>query len=243
MANILVVVAHADDEALGCGATIAKHVANKDDVTLLVMTDGVSSRNADSSSQNSLFQNTLPQNNGQATLTNDDKVSQRQSALQQSCDILGIQTLIQCDFPDNKMDSVDLLSIVQQIEKRTENIDVDIIYTHSLYDLNIDHRLTAQAVLTAFRPLPESNVKTILSFEVLSSTEWQFAEQKFSANWFIDVTGFFQTKLSALSCYKEEVRNFPHPRSFIAVEAQAKLRGATIGKQYVEAFQVLRHQC
>jgi len=233
MANILVVVAHADDETLGCGATIAKHVANKDEVTLLVMTDGISSRAARFSSKNSFLN----------PLENKAKISQRKSALQQSCDVLGIKTLIQYDFPDNKMDSVDLLSIVQKIEKHVENIGVDIIYTHSLYDLNIDHRLTAQAVLTAFRPLPESSAKTILSFEVLSSTEWQFAEQKFSANWFVDVTGFFQTKLSALSCYKEEMRDFPHPRSFIAVEAQAKLRGATIGKQYAEAFQVLRHQC
>ncbi|MFT5294346.1 MAG: LmbE family N-acetylglucosaminyl deacetylase [Psychroserpens sp.] len=226
MANVLVVVAHADDEALGCGATIAKHAAQGDDVTLLVMTDGVSAR-----------MNTMAKSSPIVV-----SKKERKSALQQSADILGIKHIYQAGFPDNKMDGVELLTITQFIEKNTENVNPEIIYTHSLSDLNIDHRLTAQAVLTAFRPLPASSVKTILSFEVLSSTEWQFGELQFSANWFVDVSDFYDKKISALQCYQEEMREFPHPRSFIAVEALAKLRGATLGKRYCEAFQLLRHQ-
>ncbi len=224
MASILVVVAHADDEALGCGATLAKHAAQGDEITLLVMTDGISSR---------FSEHVLPED--------DANILERASALQQSCHILGIKHVIQGDFPDNKMDSVNLLSIVQMIEKHTSKLQPEIIYTHSLDDLNIDHRLTAQAVLTAFRPLPESKVTTILSFEVLSSTEWQFGEQKFNANWFVDVSDTFNQKKLALQCYQDEMRDFPHPRSFVAVEALAKLRGATIGRSYSEAFQLLRH--
>ncbi|NQZ22280.1 MAG: PIG-L family deacetylase [Colwellia sp.] len=226
MANVLVVVAHADDEALGCGATIAKHAAQGDAITLLVMTDGVSAR-----------MNTLVEN---SSLVESKK--ERKSALQQSADILGIKHICQAGFPDNKMDGVELLTITQFIEKNTENFSPEIIYTHSLSDLNIDHRLTAQAVLTAFRPLPASSVKTILSFEVLSSTEWQFGEQQFNANWFVDISDFYDKKIAALQCYQEEIREFPHPRSLIAVDALAKLRGVTIGKRYCEAFQLLRHQ-
>lgn len=221
MANILVVAAHADDEALGCGATLAKHAAEGDEITLLVMTDGVSSR------KDAL-------NSGKCN---------RHKALKKSCEILGIKSIIQCDFPDNKMDSVDLLSIVQTIEQQTAHLQPEIIYSHSLLDLNIDHRLTAQAVLTAFRPLPNSSVATLLSFEVPSSSEWQFSEQHFNANWFVDITDFYSKKISALQCYQEEMREFPHPRSYVAIEALTKLRGATIGKEFAEAFQLLRHQC
>ncbi|MFT5635016.1 MAG: LmbE family N-acetylglucosaminyl deacetylase [Cognaticolwellia sp.] len=223
MAKVLVVVAHADDEALGCGATIAKHAANGDDITLLVMTDGVSARNSVDN------------------LVNNGLVKQRESALQKSCKVLGVTTVLQCNFPDNRMDSVDLLSIVQKIEKETKGQVINIIYTHALNDLNVDHQLTAQAVLTAFRPLPDSKVQTILSFEVLSSTEWQFSQQPFIANWFVDVSDFYQKKVAALTCYQEEMRDCPHPRSYIAVESQARLRGSTIGKEYAEAFQLLRH--
>ncbi|MCJ8321017.1 MAG: PIG-L family deacetylase [Colwellia sp.] len=226
MAKILVVVAHADDEVLGCGATLAKHAEQGDDITLLVMTDGVSSR----LSMHSLSADTASTNK-----------TQRKTALEQSCDVLGINRLIQCDFPDNKMDSVNLLTIVQKIEEMTSDITAEIIYTHSQYDLNIDHRLTVQAVLTAFRPLPDNSVQTILSFEVPSSTEWQFNSEQFSANWFVDVSGTYAKKKLALACYQEEIRLFPHPRSFEAIEALAKLRGATIGKNYAEAFQLVRH--
>ncbi|OUR60368.1 hypothetical protein A9Q74_14245 [Colwellia sp. 39_35_sub15_T18] len=225
MTNVLVVVAHSDDEALGCGGTIAKHSANGDKVTLLVMTDGISSRIASHCVDGGSV----------------DK-NQRLSALQKSCNVLGISQFVQGDFPDNKMDSVELLSIVQFIEEKTKNLNPEIIYTHSVDDLNIDHSLTAQAVLTAFRPLPQSSVKTILSFEVLSSTEWQFSSSQFQANWFIDISDFYLKKVASLQCYSEELREFPHPRSLIAVQALAQLRGATIGKCHAEGFQLLRHQ-
>ncbi len=223
MADILVVVAHADDEALGCGGTIAKHSLNGDVITLFVMTDGISSRKL-------------------STDTNDGEIKQRSSYLVDSCKVLGINQLIQCDFPDNKMDDVALLDIVQSIEQECAHLKPEVIYTHSLDDLNIDHRITAQAVLTAFRPFPKSHVKTILAFEVLSSTQWQFSSSQFTANWFVDITGCYKQKIEALERYQKEMRNFPHPRSVEVVEALAKLRGSTIGVNFAEAFQLLRHQ-
>lgn len=220
MANVLVIAAHADDEVLGCGATIAKHCAAGDEVTLLVMTNGVSSRDECA---------------GSASLL-------REKALANSCAILGVKKVIQCDFPDNKMDVVDLLSVVKAIEQKTQGLNPTVIYCHSLTDLNIDHKICAQATLTAFRPMPESATSTILAFEVLSSTEWDFATPTFHANWFEDVSEFLDKKMQALACYKEELRLAPHPRSEIICEALATLRGACVGVRYAEAFQLLRHQ-
>lgn len=220
MDNILVVVAHADDEVLGCGATIAKHSAKGDKVTLLVMTNGVSSREQ----------------------CEDNDYLIREKALSHSCKILGISSVIQCDFPDNQMDSVSLLTIVKKIEQATINLNPKIIYCHSPTDLNIDHKICAQATLTAFRPMPNSKTKTILAFEVLSSTEWDFSSPQFIANWFEDITVFFEKKLQALACYEDELRPEPHPRSASVCEALVKLRGATAGVHKAEAFQLLRHQ-
>lgn len=219
MIDVLVVAAHADDEVLGCGGTIAKHVANGDNVTLLIMTNGVSSRN----------------NNQPVERIN------REKALANVANLLGITSVIQCDFPDNKMDSIDLLSIVQKIEIETNTIEPTVIYCHSLTDLNIDHKICAQATITAFRPMPNSSVKTILAFEVLSSTEWDFFSPSFQANWFEDISDFMAVKNQALACYVEELRKPPHPRSDVVCEALATLRGAIVGVTYAEAFQVLRH--
>jgi LmbE family N-acetylglucosaminyl deacetylase len=219
MANILVVVAHADDEVLGCGATIAKHASMGDEVTLLVMTNGVSARD-----------------NYQE---NEKRV--RESALSKSSKILGINSVIQCDFPDNQMDSVELLAVVKVIEEKTKGLNPAIVYCHSTVDLNIDHKICAQATLTAFRPMPGSATKTILAFEVLSSTEWNFSNTPFQANWFEDCSCFMQKKLQALVCYEEELRDPPHPRSLHVCEALATLRGATVGVESAEAFQLLRN--
>ena len=219
MANILVVVAHADDEVLGCGATIAKHASKGDEVTLLVMTNGVSAR---------------------SSCQEHEKLA-RKRALTKSCKILGIKSVIQCDFPDNKMDSVDLLSVVKAIEEKTIGLNPKVIYCHSIMDLNIDHKVCAQATVTAFRPIPGSLTKTILTFEVLSSSEWNFSSTQFQANWFEDCTNFMQQKLEALACYEDELRVSPHPRSLSVCKALAKLRGATVGVESAEAFQLLRN--
>lgn len=219
MKTVLVVAAHSDDEVLGCGATIAKHVTEGDQVHLLVLTNGVSARKG----------------------ANDTDIASRELALSNAAKTLGIHKVVQCDFPDNQLDSVALLDIVQCIENKTQGLSPDIIYTHNASDLNIDHQLTCRAVQTAFRPQPDCSVKTILTFEVLSSTEWQFVEQNFSANWFVDVSGFIEQKITAMQCYQDELRAFPHPRSVEGIKILANYHGMRIGVSYAEAFQVLRH--
>ncbi|WP_206484786.1 PIG-L deacetylase family protein [Thalassotalea sp. G2M2-11] len=220
MTKVLVVVAHADDEALGCGGSLAKHAAKGDDISLIVLTNGVSAR--------------IEQKDALA-------IDQRRKALKKAAELLGIQEVVQCDFPDNQLDSVSLLEIAQTIERHCLKLQPEVIYTHSQHDLNIDHRLTAQAVVTAFRPLPDSSVKRILAFEVLSSTEWYIEPNGFQANWFSDISEFLPRKLEALACYQEEMRAFPHPRSFQGIDILAKFRGMSVGLEAAEAFQVIRN--
>ena len=217
--NILVVAAHADDEVLGCGGTLAKHIHQGDVVKVIFMTNGVSSRLGSSSS---------------------DK-SNREIAMIQALKVLGIEDYQCFDFPDNQMDSVPLLNIVQTIEQVISSFAPDTIYSHYSHDLNVDHQITHQAVMTACRPIKGSSVKKILSFEVLSSTEWQTPNHaNFRPQYIVDISQYWSVKEQALVCYQEELRESPHSRSLNCISALATLRGETHGMVKAEAFQVER---
>lgn len=218
--KVLVVVAHADDEVLGCGGTMALHSQQGDDVQVVILADGVSSRG----------------------IPNDNDYIDRECAAENSCKVLGIKPPIYLGLPDNKLDSLPLLDIVFKIESIVDQFSPEIIYTHNSTDLNIDHRITYQALMTACRPLPGSSVKKILSFEVLSSTEWSNdgLGTSFSPNYFVDVTTTANKKMEALQCYELEMRDFPHSRSFSVVQALMTYRGASVGITSAEAFSVQR---
>lgn len=219
--KILVVAAHSDDEALGCGGSIARHVAEGDDVAVLFMTDGVGSR--------------LQKDDSAA----DDRTASSRKAL----DILGCRTFERFEFPDNALDSVPLLLIAQAIEKFCSTWgQPDVVYTHHPADLNIDHRLTHAATMVCFRPQPQAMGKPrlILSFEVPSSTGWNGSISTFQPNFHQNIAQFLPAKLSALDAYSEEMRSWPHARSIPALEALARYRGATVGCEAAEAFTIER---
>jgi LmbE family N-acetylglucosaminyl deacetylase len=218
----LVVSAHPDDEALGCGATIARLAAQGTDVHLLFLADGVNAR--------------------REAARDEDSLARRRRMGDDAARILGATAPVYLDFPDNRLDGVDLLDVIAEIERIAVPLAPEVVFTHFPGDLNVDHRVCAQAVTTAFRPTAGHSVRAVCSFEVPSSTEWAFgvAGQAFLPNLFHDVTGFLPQKLAALDAYAEEMRPFPHPRSPENVTALARSRGASAGVGAAEAFQVLR---
>ena len=217
---ILVIVAHTDDETLGLGGTIARHVKAGDKVYGLSMTDGVGAR----------LQKDI------------NAIKIRQQASINASKILGLVWLEAGKFPDNSMDSVPLLEIVRFIEKVKIQINPDIIYTHSSADLNIDHRVVNQAILTAFRPQPEENWQEIRAFEVASATDYghKSVTNTFYPNLYIDITDTWENKLAALNEYSMEMKNSPHSRSFDGLENIAKYRGNQVGLEYAEAFEIIK---
>lgn len=148
------------------------------------------------------------------------------------------------DFPDNRMDRCDLLDIIKAIEPAIQEHAPQRIYTHYPGDVNIDHQRISEAVITAARSIPNHPTKTILFFEVSSSTEWQVSpvNATFRPNWFVDISHTLHLKQKALAAYASEMRAFPHPRSYSAVEYLAHWRGATAGVEAAEAFVLARHQ-
>jgi LmbE family N-acetylglucosaminyl deacetylase len=217
--TVLIVAAHPDDEALGCGGAIARHADAGDAVHILFVADGVGARGSDKT-----------------------ELTARMTAAKSAAKILGAREPRFLNLPDNRLDTVPLLDIVQSIEREADPLQASIIYTHHGGDLNVDHRVTHQAVMTAFRPLPGRPARSIFGFETLSATEWSTAStgDAFRPNHFIDIGAQLDRKLAALDAYAAEMRPAPHPRSPEVVRALAVVRGSAAGLAAAEAFTVLR---
>ena len=167
----------------------------------------------------------------------DSDLAKRKSAARQANEALGSTSLQQFDFPDNAMDSVRFLDLVQGVEATLLNCAPDIVYTHFAHDLNKDHRLTHDVALTVFRPQPHGPKPTIYGFQVLSSTGWQGASTSaFAPNHFVDISGFEAAKARALEPYSPEMRDAPHARSLDALKACDTFFGHLVGVTSAEAF-------
>jgi LmbE family N-acetylglucosaminyl deacetylase len=217
--NVLIVAAHPDDETLGAGGTIARHAADGDTVSVLFLSSGAGSR-------------------GDAT---DGEEGARFAAGRNALKRLGVSGLPAYDkMPDNMFDSQPRLPLIKTIEALIEFLGPHIVYVHSPADLNIDHRRTFEAVLTACRP-GCSSVKQILCYEVPSATDWAFGQfGSFEPNYFVDITDYEDVKLAALQCYASELRPYPHPRSPEAIKARHAYWGSRAGLRCAEAFRVVR---
>lgn len=216
--RVLIVAAHPDDEVLGCGGTIARHVAEGDVVCVVFMADGVGARGLD-----------LKQ------------IKYRNQARDRALKALGVTSWFALDFPDNRMDTVPLLDVVQALERIIDEQKPNRVYTHHYGDLNVDHRITCEAVITACRPVPGATVREILTFEVTSSTEWRSMPcSQFRPNLYIDISDFIEEKVQALGYYDLEMRPPPHSRSIEHSKAVAFHRGSCIGVLAAEAFEIIR---
>jgi LmbE family N-acetylglucosaminyl deacetylase len=220
--RILVVAAHADDEILGCGGTMAKHADAGDEVSVLFMTDGVGARSK-----------------GGAGAVD---AGQRSVASERALEIVGAKVLCQMALPDNAMDALPRIDLIRSIEPIISAYQPDVIYTHHGGDLNIDHRRVLEAVLTVCRPQPGMVTNSTYSFEVASSTAWAGSSiaNHFTPQYWVDISLQAERKIQALQAYHEEMRTFPHARSIEALEHQMRWRGSQVGVEAAEAFVVER---
>ena len=226
MANsVLVVAAHPDDEVLGCGGTIARHADAGDQVQVLIVAEGATSRQEH-----------------RDRVQAGEELSALAQAAQTAGSILGAAGVELLDLPDNRLDSLDRLDLIKHIEQRIDRYQPRVVYLHHAGDVNVDHRRLHEAVVTACRPTPGHPVRRLLSFEVGSSSEWQppGSGPAFQPNWFVDISDQWRRKREALSAYASEMRPWPHARSLEALEHLARWRGAQVGVEAAEAFCLLR---
>lgn len=216
--NILVVAPHLDDEVLGAGGTICRHVQEGDTVHVCFMADRVYGHKLE------------------AEKTRADRAGARRAA-----DILGIAELTFLGLPDERLD-VCIQDILIPLEACFRRTDPDWLYVCHGGDLNQDHRATFIAAMIAARPAANARLSRVLCYEVPSSTEQapKTSGTAFAANCFIDISAHLERKIEALCCYSGEMRPFPHPRSPEGLRILAGMRGMEANLPAAEAFMILR---
>ena len=222
--KVLIVAAHPDDEVLGCGGAAAAHCGSGDQVAVLILGEGITSRGA-----------TRLDADGTelSTLRKDARLA---------ANVIGVTDLTLLSFPDNRFDSVDLLEIVKAIESEKSRVRPDLVYVHHWGDLNIDHRRTFDAVMAAFRPLPGEPAVDIYAYETPSATGWAGpgAGDAFIPTHYVAIDGTLDKKVAAMESYSTERRAWPHPRGPEALRAWAAYRGSQVGLTAAEAFATVR---
>jgi len=221
--KVLVVAAHPDDETFGVGGTIARHTMQGDEVWVLILADGSEGR-----------------------VPRDKHIELRKQCALEACAILGVKKVIFCSFEDQKLDALPLLDVIKPIENTIGEFRPEVVFTHFMGDLNQDHRAVFQATIVATRPFPNSSVKRLLCYETPSSTEWAppFQTSVFAPNVFVDISTTLSKKIEAIKKYDTlhvcEVRPYPHPRSYQAIDIWSRRHGVVVGCEAVEAFMLIR---
>ena len=216
--KILIIAPHPDDEVLGCGGTIVKHVSSGDEVYLCIVTKA------------------YPPD------WSEDEIPRRKQEVLKANEILGIKKTYFLDFPTVRLDTIPQKELADSISRLVNEVKPEIVYVPHKGDVNRDHHLVFAATLVATRPQPALRIRKVLCYEVLSETEWGVpsVENAFIPNVYVDISETLETKLKAMSEYKSELKEFPHPRSLEAISALAKVRGAAAGVKAAEAFMLVR---
>ena len=228
MSKIFVVAAHPDDEVLGCGGTLLRHVSNGDKVYVLFVSDGVSGRySADSKDTKAKISREIFKRENMAK-----KVAKIGKFT--IVDFLNLKNLELHTYPHNFLTNI--------IFNYFKKYKPDIVYTHYEHDLNVDHYHTFFSTFVASRPNSEFKIKKLLSFEIPSSTDWGINSNNklFNPNYFVDISKYSKKKELLLNQYKFELRKAPHSRSIKNINALSIVRGGLVGFNKAEAFFINR---
>ena len=214
--RILVFAPHNDDEVLGVGGTIAKYAKQGHEVYICEVT---------------------------AWLENMESANHLQQQAQEAHDILGVKESVFLNLPVVHLKETDTHIKNKKFCDVVERIKPEIAFIPHTGDMHIDHVETAMAAMVALRPVSNPQLRAIYTYETLSETEWNIRNvcNVFIPNTWSDIRETIALKKKAMLCFKEQVHEFPHPRSIKAIEALARLRGSTVGVPYAEAFSVVRN--
>jgi len=215
--KIMVVVAHPDDEVLGCGGSISRWVGEGAEVRVLVLSDGLSNER-----------------------TSCERESKRR-AFQNAIDCLGAKVCDILDLPDQKFEIVNFQEIVQKIKKYIVAFSPDVIVTHWAGDLNRDHRIVNEAIHLVCRPLVSNDLKCLMTMYTASSSEFgdHFSRSSFDANLFVSLSKEnLSKKFEALNFYAEEVSRMQNLRNKHYLRALATVAGGRVGRELAESFRI-----
>lgn len=218
--TILVIAPHMDDEVLGVGGTIAKHVAAGDKVTVCVLANRAYDNEYD-----------------------EELIEEEKADASAAKDVLGYGELRFLGLPDEQLDRA-IIEVIKPLETVYKEVNPDVVYTCHRGDPHQDHRAVFEASLVPTRPISSSPPERVLVYEVPSSTDQSppYPEFQFTPNVYEDISDHLDTKIEAMAQYERESREFPHPRSAEGIRTSAKKRGIEVGFTAAEAFSLLREK-
>ena len=216
--SVLVIAPHMDDEVLGCGATIARHVDAGDHVTVCIVANRSYDHEYDARA-----------------------IDRERAACLLAKEKLGYARLIHLDLPDERLDESQIRLIVP-IERVVEEVVPELVYLNHRGDNHQDHRAVFDGTRVACRPHARVPVRCLRVYETPSSTDQSpaISEWSFSPTYYVDISHVLTRKLEAMKCYEVESRRFPHPRSLEGLTIQARRRGMDCGVEAAEAFMTIR---
>lgn len=219
MKKILVVAPHPDDETLGCGGSIFRHIENGDQVHWLIVTKMCSEDGFDL-----------------------EKIKSRDKEISLISDTYNFSDVHQLNFRTTRLDVYPVAEVVSQIGTVFDEVQPDVVYLPFRADAHSDHRIVYDACSANTKWFRSSYLNEILVYETPSETEFQsdFTVTPFRPNLYVDIAPYLNKKLDAMSLYKGESGEFPFPRSCEALEVLAKKRGVESGFFAAEAFMIIK---
>lgn len=218
--KVLVISPHPDDETLGCGGTILKHIKNSDSVVWVIVT--------------SVFVD-----HGFSP----ERVESRGIEIEKVSKTYGFSNTYQLGFPTTCLSEIGERKIIDSLIDVFKKEEPEIIYLPNRSDAHSDHFMVFKAAMACSKSFRTPSLKRILMYECLSETEFApaLSEKTFVPNYFVDITNFFEHKTDIMKIFSSELGCHPFPRSEKNLEALATLRGAQVGVYYAEAFQLLKY--
>ncbi len=220
MEKVIVISAHPDDEILGAGGTLLKHKANGDILAWLIVTN-------------------ISEEMGFGF----EKVNLRQIEIENVANRIGCSEVYKLDYPTMSLNPITVNEMIPKISKIFSDFKPTVIYVMNRSDAHSDHRYTFEAVVACTKSFRYPFIKKVLMYECISETEFapMLHEKVFIPNYFVDISDFFEEKLSIMEIYDSELGDHPFPRSLKNIESLAVFRGASVGVKYSEAFQLLKY--
>lgn len=218
--KVLVIAPHMDDEVLGCGVAIARHVEAGDEVHTCIIAHRVYEHQLDLA-----------------------RLDKDIAAAELARQVLGYSKRHFLNLHDERLDAC-IQDIIIPLENVIQSVQPTVVYSPFCGDNNQDHRAVARASQVALRPTATPFLHKWVQYETPSSTDQTppFSDPTFRPTLFLDASKYLATKIDALLCYDGELREFPHPRSKEGLRAYAQFRGMQAGLSLAEAHMLIRER-
>jgi LmbE family N-acetylglucosaminyl deacetylase len=217
--KVMVFAVHPDDETLGAGGSILKHIAEGDEVHWVIMT-------------------TMSESNGFTK----QRILERNKEIEAVAEAYGLSKIHRMPFDTTKLDTLPVGDLVQAVSQLVSSVQPEIVYIPYAHDVHSDHKVAAEVLMSLSKTFRYPSVKKILAMEVLSETNFGHIDGRtiFWGNYYVNISAYMAKKLEILNIFHTELKPHPFARSLKNIESQGILRGSEINVEHAEAFHLVR---